>query len=191
MPIRDLTGQTFGRLVAIGPNGRSTEGQTLWLCICECWNSTVVRGNSLLRGVTKSCGCLRKATCSITGKLTGPINGKQNGPVNIKVAQAASKTHGHSNSHGNRHGTLTYRSWQNMRSRCTNPNNKHNWPRYGGRGIKVCDRWLNSFENFLADMGERPSKKYSINRIDNNRNYEPGNCEWTNYNPRGPRRVAA
>lgn len=64
-----------------------------------------------------------------------------------------------------------------MKARCTNPKGK-DWNRYGGRGIRVCDRWLNSFENFLADMGRRPGPGYSIERKENDGNYEPGNCCW-------------
>lgn len=81
-----------------------------------------------------------------------------------------SKTHG-------RTGDPIYAVWISMRDRCHNPNND-SYPDYGGRGIVVCDRWRYSFENFLADMGERPSAKHLLDRENNDGNYEPGNVRW-------------
>ena len=87
---------------------------------------------------------------------------------NLRVANHARK-------HG-MDGTPTYRCWINMRERCNNPNH-HAYASYGGRGITVCERWATSFENFLADMGVMPAG-LTLDRIENNGNYEPGNCKW-------------
>lgn len=80
--------------------------------------------------------------------------------------------------HGEAHKTTEWATWVAMRQRCEDPSNKR-YDRYGGRGIKVCDRWLDSYEHFLSDMGRKPSPKYSLDRYpDQNGNYEPGNCRW-------------
>lgn len=122
------------------------------LCRCDCGIERFVLVRSLRHGGTQSCGCLSK-----------------------ELAAARKLTHGHARRIHGRSGTKAYRTWNHMMSRCTNPR-VNNYADYGGRGIKVCERWQ-KFENFLEDMGEPPPRA-SIDRVDNDGNYEPGNCEW-------------
>jgi hypothetical protein len=92
------------------------------------------------------------------------------------MAARFERTHGESD-HNGKSATPEFRAWSRMIGRCTCKSNK-DYHRYGGRGIRVCDRWINSYENFLADMGRKPTLGHSLDRADNNKGYEPGNCRW-------------
>lgn len=158
---QNLLGRTFGRLtvVELGPMSKPTpKGRQLykWVCRCSCGGTATVSADNLRSGQTQSCGCLALEAKSKVG--------------------LSNATHGHSRHDGS--GTPEYRAWLAMRQRCTNPKNQR-WKNYGGRGIQVCDLWMNSFEAFLAHVGQRPSPEHSVDRYPNNDgNYEPGNVRW-------------
>lgn len=141
-------------------------GRTRWVCKCSCGSTTTQDLSKLKSGSVKSCGCLRKKRASETA-------------------------HGHARRH--RHSGA-YKTWCSMKQRCCNSGNR-DYENYGGRGITVCKRWL-KFENFLADMGDRPSKRHTIERLDNDKGYRPSNCRWApreeqNNNRRNRRLVTA
>jgi hypothetical protein len=147
----DLTGQRFGRLMVLEQTAERRQGKVVWRCLCNCGQESLVATDKLRGGTTRSCGCLKR-----------------------EDARARMTTHGHT-AGGAR--SSEFGTWCSMRRRCQDPAVER-YPRYGGRGITVCDRWDKSFEAFFADMGPRPSPEHSIERYENDGNYEPGNCGW-------------
>lgn len=142
-------GDKFGRLT-VKSKGESKNGQCRWFCVCECGNETLSYYGNLKKGVSTSCGCFRKE--QIAKSLT---------------------THGDA---GQNKRSPTYRSWESMIRRVSSEKYK-GYHRYGGRGITVCDRWRESYQSFLEDMGERPLDR-TLDRINSDGNYEKENCRW-------------
>jgi hypothetical protein len=149
---KDITGQTFGRLTAVERAGSDKRGKVKWLCRCSCGRDHITYGTNLRLGHTRMCRwCAERS--------------------NFKHGQCSLK-------HGGWRTMPEYAIWQGMIRRCYTPTN-HNYPGYGGRGIKVCDRWRTSFLAFMEDVGLKPSPRYTIDRFPNqNGNYEPGNVRW-------------
>jgi hypothetical protein len=151
----DLTGQRFGRLVAL--EMLRGGGDARVRCACDCGAEATPLAYNLRNGNTSSCGCLLREKAAERGRHMGPIMG------------AANRIHGMKDS-------PTYARWQDAKKRCYSLQNKR-FALYGGRGIVMCERWRNSFVAFLSDMGECPPK-HTLERLDNDKGYEPGNCVW-------------
>lgn len=153
-PKKDLTGRTFNRWTVVEFAGSEHCGgnggwRRFWKCKCSCGVQMTVQEGNLVKGKTKSCGCLK---------------------VELRAQRI---THGMSRKGAQR---TEYKIWGNILQRCTNPKNPK-WMDYGGRGITVSENWL-TFENFYADMGDRPTRLHTCGRRDNNGGYCKENCSW-------------
>lgn len=148
---KDMTGKKFGRLTVLSFAGSRKGRKAFWTCLCECGAIVEIWGAAMRNGRTRSCGCLR-----------------------VDSLITRSLTHGETR---NNTVPLEYNSWSGMKARCFDRANP-NYGYYGGRGISVCQRWIESYSNFILDMGPRPTPTHTLDRIDPDGDYCPSNCRW-------------
>lgn len=201
--VKDKTGNRYGKLVVTELHS-IRNGLSFWTCKCDCGNTKVVSTGNLRKGQNKSCGCVSKdlgpgtTFKDETGKKYNKLTairpeGKRGCQVawlcecdcgNTTIVAGGDLRSGKTKScgcgrktQGGCYKTTEYCSWKEMHRRCYNKNYKE-YRNYGGRGIKICDEWIHSFTNFLNDMGKKPTPDCTIDRINNDGDYEKSNCRW-------------
>ena len=154
--IKDISNKKFGRLTAIEPTEQRKNGSVVWLCKCSCGNYCYASSGNLVRGSKQSCGCFKS-----------------------EVASILAKTGNNRRTHGMKH-TKLYSVWGSIKDRCLNPN-YHHYANYGGRGISICEEWKHDFKAFYDYVSSLPhfgEKGRSLDRINNDGDYEYGNIRW-------------
>ena len=204
--LKDLTGQVFGKWQVL--HRHIGTRPTKWVCRCECGTHRSVFATHLIRHNTSSCGCRKTHNDNTVRVKGYELIGKKFGHLlvlkrlgtskkyqrtwsckcdcgNETISTSSKLVSGRHTSCGCRRwrkmkhgktGTKVYNTWCGIKDRCLNVRCQ-GYARYGGRGIRICDRWM-QFENFYEDMGDPPTQKHSIDRINNDGNYEPSNCRW-------------